>query len=221
MMKHPISAWFIFSLLVFSPPGTRADTIPLDATIAIDADARVFPFPLQYDRSTQSQSGTIDPMVVHADAIVDNPNGYAEAFTDINASWDTAGSGLVEFGDTGFNTDVGDARTMVGINGTRWTYRFRNGTENSLVIKYSTSINPYTTDPTGLVGFRVIVILEDTEPLLDQIIAPDNSDTITVPLDPNTGYTFSILPLASLDGDLGLRNAIMDGTFAWQVTSGK
>jgi hypothetical protein len=231
-MKHPMLALLALNLLALGLPGARAQTIvPLDATIDVSAEAQVNPLPPQYRRSTDTLQGADIEMGLadSADILVTNPNGSAEAKTMINASWDNAASGLVLFGDSGFITDVNEAGGMVGISGqdnrTRWTYRFRNSPElmenNSLVINYSTSLSPDTTDPTGLDGFRVVVILGGYKPILDQIVAPGDSGTIAVPLAVNEGFTFSIIARASLEGDLGSRIALMDGSFTWQVVTGK
>jgi hypothetical protein len=233
-MKHLMSALVVLTLLAIGLPGARAQIVePLDATIAVSALAQVNPDHPQFDRTTANlQGGDIEMglgLMDSADIMVTNSNGSAEAKTSINATWDNPGSGLVQFGDSGWITNVNDAGGMVGISGgpnrTRWTYRFRNHTphmeNNSLIINYSTSTSPDTTDPTGLDGFRVVVILGGYKPILDQIIAPGDSGTITLPLAMEEGFTFSIIARASLDHDPGSRIALMDGDFAWQVMTGK
>ncbi len=198
-----------------------ADPVALDATVATNAQAQVNGSPLQYQRVTQSADAAFDPITVSADAGLDTDDGSAEAFTSVTATWDSPGQGSVQFGDTGFTAAVDAAGGVVNVDGSHWTYRFSTTDENQLTLAYEVDLTADTTDPTGLGGFRFVVILGGYDPIVDQLLAPGDMDVLTVPLAPGQTYTVSLIPEAGLSGDVGTRTAAMTGNFSWTVTGGQ
>jgi hypothetical protein len=207
-------------LLVVCLTPAGADPVALDATVAVNAQAQVNGTPLQYDRTTQSADAAFDPIAISADAGLETDDGSAEAFTSVTASWDSPGQGSVQFGDTGFTTNVDAAGGLVNVNGTHWTYRFSSTSETQLSLAYEVDLTADTTDSTGLGGFRFVVILGGYDPIVDQLLAPGDMGVLTVPLQPGQTYTVSLIPQAGLSGDVGTRTAAMTGNFSWTVTGG-
>jgi hypothetical protein len=209
----------LLALLTAGLPTSRAQVIPLDATVATYAEAQLDGTPLQYDRTAQEADANFDPINLGADATTTSGDSSADAFTSISAIWDAPEQGSIQFGDTGFATNATGTDGLVDINGTRWTYRFQTTGASQIAFTYQIDFMQGTTDPTGLDGFRVVVILEGYLPVFDQTVPPGNAGVLTVPLDANTGYTVSIVPVAGLSGNLDVRVAGMDANFDWQITS--
>jgi hypothetical protein len=214
---YPLALGLLAACLM--PAG--ADPVALDATVAVNAQAQVNDSPVQYQRITRSADAAFDPIAVSADAGLDTDDGSAEAFTSVSAAWDSPGQGSVQFGDTGFTTAVDAVGGQVNVDGTHWTYRFRSTSENQLTLTYEVDLTPDTTDPTGLGGFRFVVILGGYDPIFEQLLAPGDMDVLTVPLEPGQTYTVSLIPVASLSGDVGTRTAAMTGNFSWTVSGGQ
>ena len=198
-----------------------ADPVALDATVAVNAQAQVNDNPLQYQRITQSADAAFDPIAISADAGLVTDDGSAEAFTSVTATWDSPGQGSVQFGDTGFSTAVDAVGGQVNVDGTHWTYRFHSTSENQLTLAHEVDLTPDTTDPAGLDGFRFVVILGGYDPIFEQLLAPGDMNVLTVPLEPGQTYTVSLIPEASLSGDVGTRTAAMTGNFSWTVSGGQ
>jgi hypothetical protein len=198
----------------------QAQVIPLDATVAVYAEVKLQGVPLQFDRTTQPADSNFDPINISANVTVSSDTSTASCFTSISAVWNAPDQGSVQFGDTGFMTMVAEDDGYVDVDGTRWTYRFRTTNAGQLAIAYEIDFMPGTTDPTGLDGFRVVVLFEEYLPIFDQTVPPGDAGVLTIPLETSSGYTVSIIPIAGLTNNLGMRVAGMDANFDWQVSSG-
>jgi hypothetical protein len=206
--------------MAFGVAVTHAQVIPLDATVAVYAEAKVAGIPLQYDRTTEQADSNFDPINLFAHVTASSDTSTADAFTSISAVWNAPDLGSVQFGDTGFATMVTEDGALVDVDGTRWTYRFRTTSAGQFAITYKIDFMDGTTDQTGLGGFRIVVLFGDYLPVFDQTVPPGDAGVLTIPLAASSGYTVSIIPIASLNGNLGMRLAGMDASFDWQVISG-
>lgn len=220
-MKYTLPGRLALCLLLAGFGRAAALPIALDATVAVNAEAQVDPAPLQYSRDTISQSESLDELSDAASAMAQTPAGTASASTSVDASWDNPGSGRVEFGATGFATAADGATGRVGVSGTRWTYRFQTAGTSQLSLGYAVDVSPETTDPTGLEGFRFVVVKNGYKPVFDQVLAPGDANAIEVPLEAGATYTVSLIARAGLEGDLGTRTAAMTAAFAWEISEGQ
>jgi hypothetical protein len=219
-MPHFTHYGIALGLLAACLTPAEADPVALDATVAVNALAQVDDSPVQYQRLTRAADANFDPITVSADAGLTTDDGSAEAYTSVTATWDSAAHGSVQFGNTGFTTQLDAAGGQVNIDGTHWTYRFRSTNEDQLSLAYEVDLTPDTTDPTGLDSFRFVVILGGYDPIFEQLLAPGDMGVLTVPLEPGQTYTVSLIPRAGLSGDVGARTAAMTGDFTWSVGSG-
>lgn len=195
-----------------------ADPTPLDATVAVSAEAQLPPSPLQFNRDTVSTDATLQELTDYAYAQASSGSNFAYAYTSVDATWDGPGSGQVAFGDTGFVANAAGLAGTVDVRGTHWTYRLRTGTENRITLGYAVTLDPSTTDPTGLAGFRFAVVKEGYDPIANLVLAPGASGTLAVALEPQTVYAVSLIVEAGLTADdLGTRTALMTGNFSWAV----
>jgi hypothetical protein len=185
------------------------------------AQALITGSPAQFDGVTQSTDASLNPISLNAYAESDVNGDFASAFTAITAIWDSASAGAVYFGESGFSNASQMSSGSDNLNGSRWTYRFRSNDDATLTLDYEFDLTPDTTDPTGLQGIWFVVILGGYEPVVDQVLPPGSSGTITVPLSAGESYAVSLIPLAHFSGDLGNVTAGMAGSFDWQISEGQ
>lgn len=215
MIRFGLALWPCVGLLA----PAMANPVPLQATLALSSQAQIDGLPLQFDRMSQTQGGSLDEMTFTTNAVATSEAGTAMAFTSIDAVWQDPGTGTVTFGDTGFLTDLDDTGT-VAMNGTHWTYRFNAGGDDQLLLDYNVQLTTDTTDSTGLSGIRFVVIQGGYLPVFDQTIVPGSANTFVVPLDPTEQYTISLIPVARLSTTLGARTAGMTGDFNFFIGLG-
>lgn len=221
MTKRAVPWCVALCLVVGSASHALADPTPLDGTVAVMARALITGSPAQFDGLTQSTDASLNPISLSAYAEADVNGDVASAFAAISASWDSPSAGSVEFGESGFSNASQMSSGTNDLNGSRWTYRFRSNDDATLTLDYEVDLTPDTTDPTGLQGIWFVVILGGYEPVVDQVLPPSSSGTITVPLNAGESYAVSLIPLVRFAGDLGNVTAGMAASFSWEITEGQ
>lgn len=221
MTKRTVSWWVVLCLVVGITPHAQADPTPVYGVVSAMAQALIDGSPAQFNGFTQTADADYNPIYLSAYAESDANGDVASAFTSIYASWDSASAGYVQFGESGFSNASQMSSGSDNLKGSRWTYKFRAGDDGAITVNYEVDLTPDTTDATGLQGIWFVVILDDYEPVFDQVLAPGDGGTLTVPLAAGETYAVSLIPLAQFSGDLGNVTAGMVGYFDWGISEGQ
>ncbi len=188
MTKRAVPWWVALCLVVGSASHALADPTPLDATVTARAQALITGSPAQFQALTQSTDASLNPLTLSAYVEAHGNGDLTAAFTTIDAHWDSPSAGDVQFGESGFYSAAQNSTGSDSLDGSRWTYRFQPADDGNFIIDYDIYVTSDTTDPSGLQGIWFVVVLNGYLPVVDEVLPPNTTGQLFVPLSADETY---------------------------------
>ncbi|MBD1907405.1 hypothetical protein H6F53_18240 [Trichocoleus sp. FACHB-832] len=163
------------------------------------------------DIDGESQDGTINPLSVSVSALATSGNASVLTTAEGIATWLSSAQGEVNLFNIGWNTVEVTRGSAYLFNDLGWTYEFLADKTGFFTLDYN--ITGSGSDVFGLNGFQFFWSV----PQNDDYLVFGTSGTLTRAITAGKSYTVNIRNEANISGELGTRNASMDGTFNWKI----
>ena len=219
-------------LAVIGPAFTVLLSLPAAATIPLSGDLNAIAETnlnnvIVSDPESNSWTGVPVSLATSTFATQSIGNDIITAFGNATATWSSPNSGTVNFNDYGWNYTVHNAAltfsevTLANPNHD-WTYRFTATSDGEITLDFDISL--VSGNGFGLLGWNLLFTGSGGTgaPAVDLAFDPTQHGVFTAPLVAGVTYRISLDGLADnfSDGPLGDAAGTMNGSFAWNITSG-